>query len=284
MKKLLLVLLFMFIFSFCFFTAAQSYDVIGEEDQLEIAVWGYPDLKVNVPVRPGGMISVPFVGEVKASGMTPQGLKEYLEKEYSNFIKTPTVSVVVTAVNSFKVFVMGSGIGAGKPGAETAGVTGVTSGAMTLKRKTSLLQLLSMLGFQKDADLHSAYMMRDNKKMKINFHNLVFKGDASQDIQLKPNDLIFVPVNAEKRVRVVGAVKTPGMVAFVDGMTVLDAILSAGGFNEFASQNSVVVMRKEGEETKNIEVPVKSIINSGEITKMPALMPGDTIRVDTGLF
>ncbi|MDX9715180.1 MAG: polysaccharide biosynthesis/export family protein [Dissulfurispiraceae bacterium] len=284
MKKWMLALSVVLVFSFCFAAAAQSYEVIGEEDQLEIAVWGYSDLKVNVPVRPGGVISVPFVGEVKAAGMTPQQLKDHLEKEYSKFIKTPTVSVVVTAVNSFKVYVMGAGIGTGKSGAETAGISGVSTGAMTLKRKTSLLQLLSVLGFQKDADLHSAYMMRDNKRLKINFHSLVFKGDASQDIQLMPNDLIFVPVNAEKRVRVIGAVKAPGMITYIDGMTVLDAILSAGGFNEFASQNSVVVMRKEGEDTKNIEVPVKSIIKSGDMGKMPALMPGDTIKVDTGLF
>lgn len=263
---------------------AHSYNVIGEEDELEIAVWGYSELKVKVPVRPGGLISVPFVGEVKAAGMTPDQLKEHLEKKYTEFVKNPTVSVVITAVNSFKVYIMGTGLGAGKPGAEGASVTGVTSGAMTLKRQTTLLQLLSQLGFQKDADLHNAYMMRENKKLKINFYNLVFKGDASQDIQLKPNDLIFVPQNVEKRVRVIGAVKMPGMVGFVDGMTVLDAILSAGGFNEFASQNSVVVMRKEGEETKSIDVPVKSIIKSGEMNRLLPLLPGDIIKVDTGLF
>lgn len=270
-------------FVLCLAYQAHAYDVIGEEDELEIAVWGYSELKVKVPVRPGGLISVPFVGEVKAAGMTPDQLKEYLEKKYTEFVKNPTVSVVITAVNSFKVYIMGSGLGAGK-GAEGAGVTGVTSGAMTLKRQTTLLQLLSQLGFQKDADLHSAYMIRDNKKLKINFYNLVYKGDAAQDIQLKPNDLIFVPQNAEKRVRVIGAVKMPGMVGFVDGMTVLDAILSAGGFNEFASQNSVVIMRKEGEETKSIDVPVKSIIKSGEMNRLLPLLPGDIIKVDTGLF
>ncbi|MCE5312459.1 MAG: polysaccharide biosynthesis/export family protein [Nitrospiraceae bacterium] len=284
MKRFFSAACLVFVFVFCLAYAAHAYEAIGEEDELEIAVWGYPELKVKVPVRPGGIISVPFVGEVKAAGMTPQQLKEHLEKEYAKFIKNPTVSVVVTQVNSFKIYVMGAGIGAGKPGAEGASVTGVTSGAMTLKRQTTLLQLLSVLGFQKDADLHSAYMMREGKRQKINFFNLVYKGDASQDIQLKPNDLIFIPINVEKRVRVIGAVKTPGMVNFVDGMTVLDAILSAGGFNEFASQNSVVVMRKEGEETKSIEVPVKSIIRNGEMNRLLPLLPGDIVKVDTGLF
>lgn len=261
---------------------------IGEEDVLQISVWGYPELTVTVPVRPGGIISVPFVGDVKAAGLVPQELKTLLEKEFSSFIKTPTVSVVVTAVNSFKIYVLGAGILGTTPAAASGTPSGSApaekTGAIVLKRDTTLIQLLALIGFHKDADLKNAYLMRGGKKLGNDFYKLVVKGDVSQDIQLQPNDVIFIPDNLDQRVRIIGAVKTPGILPFVEGMTALDAILAVGGFNEFASQNNVVVIRKEGDEVKNIKVRIKDVINNGEIEKNLHLRPGDIIKVNTGIF
>ena len=52
----------------------QGY-VIGEEDRIQISVWGNPDLTVAVPVKPDGMISMHLVGDIKAAGLTTQELK-----------------------------------------------------------------------------------------------------------------------------------------------------------------------------------------------------------------
>lgn len=265
-------------------TQTVAYSKIGEEDELLLSVWGHPELTVTVPVRPGGMVSVPFVGEVKAAGLTSQELKELLEKEFGKFIKTPTVSVVITKVNSYKVYVLGDGLAGSAEAAGSAGISGATSGAMTLKRDTTLIQLLSLLGFRPDADLKNAYLMREGKKLSVDFYKLVRQGDVSQDLLLQPNDVIFVPLSVERRIKVIGAVKAPGMLPYIDGMTVLDAILNAGGFNEFASQNNVVIIRKEGDETKNIEVRMKDVIRDGDLSKNLSLKPGDIVRVKTGIF
>jgi polysaccharide export outer membrane protein len=203
-----------------------------------------------------------------------------LEKEFAAYIKVPSVSVVVTAVNSFKIYVMGAGITT-----ETAAATqGGQAGSMTLRRDTSLLQLFAQLRLQKDADLKNAYVMRGGKKLAIDFYKLVIGGDTSQDIQLKPNDLIFVPDTFQQRIRVVGAVKTPGIFPFMDGMTALDAVLSAGGFNDYASQNNVEVVRKGADKVENIRVRLKDVINDGEVSKNLLLKPGDIVKVNTGLF
>lgn len=264
---------------------------IGEEDVLQISVWDHPELTVTVPVRPGGVISVPFVGEAKAAGLTPQELKAELEKEFSAFIKVPTVSVVVTQVNSFKVYMFGAGIHGGssesasvQSGASTGPSTGASSGVITLRRETSLIQLLSQVGFNKNADLRKAYLMRAGKKLNIDFYKLVNNGDTSQDVQLRPNDVIFVPENMEQSIRVVGAVRSPGILPFSDGMTALDAVLGSGGFNEFASQNNVTVVRKEADQIKNIRVKLKDVINDGDVSKNLALQPGDIVSVSTSLF
>ncbi|MBI4684850.1 MAG: polysaccharide biosynthesis/export family protein [Nitrospirae bacterium] len=243
---------------------------IGDEDMLQISVWGNPELGVHVPVRPDGRISVPLVGDVRAAGVTPQELKAALEKEFTRFVKAPTVSVIVTAVNSFKVYILGEGV--------------TTSGAVTLKRNTTLMQQLAQFGSLKNADLNNSHVLRDGQKLNVDFYKLIVKGDVAQDIRLKPNDVIFIPDNFEKRITVVGAVKKPTVIPYREGMTVLDAILSAGDFTEFAKQNDVVVVRKEGSEVRNIEVRLKDVIKGGEISKDIPLKPGDLIIVKTGIF
>ena len=255
-------------------SGAEGY-LIGDEDMLQLSVWGNPELSVQVPVRPDGMISFPLVGDVKASGISPRELKKVLENELSKFVKTPTVSVMVTAVNSFKVYIIGDGAMSASP---------ATSGVITLKRNTSLMQLLAQLGSLKGADLNSAYILRDGKRLGNDFFKLIVKGDVSQDIQLMPNDTLFIPDNFEKRIMVVGAVKTPMIMQYREGSTALDAILNAGGFTEFARQNDVLVVRKTGKETKNIVARMKDVIKDGDISKDVLLMPGDLVIVKTGMF
>jgi len=257
--------------------ADQGY-VIGDEDVLQIFVWGSPELNIQVPVRPDGMISFPPLGDVKAAGLAPQELKSLLETKLKEYVKAPTVSVIVTAINSFKVFVLGEGVmKSTTPGA-------IMSGAITLKRSTSLLQLLAQLGSMQNADLNNSFVLRDNQKLVVDFYKLVIKGDVSQDIQLKPNDLIFIPDNFEKRIMVMGAVKTPSVIQYREGMTVLDAVLSAGGFTEFANPNDVIVVRKDGKEIKNIEAKLKDVLKKGDVNADLLLKPGDRIIVKTGIF
>ncbi len=251
----------------------QTY-IIGDEDVLQISVWGSPELGVQVPVRPDGMISIPVVGDIKAAGLAPHELKAVIEKKLASFVKTPTVSVIVIFVNSFKVYVFGEGL--------TGGV-GATTGVITLHRNTTLMQLLAQLGSLKNADLNNAYVLRDGKKLNNDFFKLMVKGEISEDIQLRPNDLIFMPDNFDKRIMVVGAVRTPIVIQYREGITALDAVLSAGGFTEFANQNSVLVVRKTDKATSNIEVRLKDVIN-GDISKNIVLKPGDIVTVKTGIF
>ncbi len=247
----------------------QQY-VIGPDDVLHISVWANPDLDLTVPVRPDGMISFPLVGDVKAAGVSTKELKAILEKDLSNFVKAPNVSVIVVAVNSYKVYVVGEG-NAGHPG------------VLTLKQNSSLLQVLAQIGFEKSADLDGAYVLRKGKKLGNNLLKLI-NGDMSQDIQMEPDDVIFLPGNFQKRIVVVGAVKNPKILDYREGMTALDAVLSAGGFTEFAKQNDVIIVRKNGGEVKRIEAKLKDVIKDGDISKDVALMPGDLITVTSGIF
>jgi polysaccharide export outer membrane protein len=268
------------IFIMCLTAMASGY-VIGDEDVLQISVWGNQELSVTVPVRPDGKISVPLLGDVQATGQTPQELKVKLEQGLSKFVKTPVVSVMVTAINSFKVYVFGEGISHTPATGTAAGAS--ASGVITLKKNTTLIQLLAQLGSLKNADLKNAYILRGGQKLPVDFVQLITRGDTSQDIELAANDVIYIPDNYDQRIRVTGAVRTPVIVPFSEGMTALDAVLSAGGFTEFASQNSVVVVRKDGSTVKNIEVKLKDVMN-GNISKNIFLQPGDIVVVNSNIF
>ncbi len=252
--------------------------VIGEEDVVQISVWGSPELTVTVPVKPDGTISMHLIGDVKAAGLTPRELKAELEKGLSKFLKTPTVSVIVTDVNSFKIFVIGEGV------ASQSSSGGPAPLVLTFKRDTTLMQMLAHLGSLRNADLSGAYILRDGKKLDNNFSKLMTQCDLSQDIMLKPNDTIFIPDNFDKRITVLGAVKTPTVQPYRKGLTVVDAVLAAGGVTDYANQNNVLVVRREGGKIKNIVVDLKDVMEGGDVSKDIPLMPGDHIIVKTGLF
>ena len=81
------------------------------------------------------------------------------------------------------------------------------------------------------------------------------------------------------RVRVTGAVRTPRSMPHRQGMTVLDAVLEAGGLNEFASANRAKLYRKVREKTEVFEVSLGDILARGRLETNLVLRPGDVITV-----
>ena len=86
------------------------------------------------------------------------------------------------------------------------------------------------------------------------------------------------------RVRVTGAVRTPISVPYRQGMTVLDAVLAAGGTNEFAAADRTELFRKEGEATKAYSVRLNQILQKGDLSTNYPAQPGDVITVPERAF
>src|SRR5262245_53710508 len=80
---------------------------IGPEDVLNISVWKNDPMSRTVPVRPDGMISLPLLDDVRAAGLTPMQLRELLVQKLAEYVPSPSVSVIVSEVRSFKVSVLG---------------------------------------------------------------------------------------------------------------------------------------------------------------------------------
>jgi polysaccharide export outer membrane protein len=85
-------------------------------------------------------------------------------------------------------------------------------------------------------------------------------------------------------VRVTGAVRTPRSIPHRQGMTVLDAVLEAGGANDFASPNRSKLFRKIKDKTQVFDIELGDILNKGRLETNLLLMPGDVITVPERLF
>jgi polysaccharide export outer membrane protein len=86
------------------------------------------------------------------------------------------------------------------------------------------------------------------------------------------------------RVRVTGAVRTPRSLPFRQGMTVLDAVLEAGGVNEFAAPNRAKLYRKQKDVTEVFGVELGDILNKGRLDTNYVLYPGDVVTIPERVF
>ena len=162
--------------------AASSDYVIGADDTLHISVWKEPDLSETLPVRPDGKISMPLLNDVPAAGLTPLQLKDSITEKLKKYIADPRVTVVVTAMNSRRIFVTGEV---------------VHSGPMPLLPHMTMLQALSQAGFTQFANLKGIYLLRTQngkqEKMPFNYKEVVKGNHPEQNIVLKPGDTLVVP-------------------------------------------------------------------------------------------
>jgi polysaccharide export outer membrane protein len=259
--------------------------IIGDGDVLAISVWGEKELSVVVKVRPDGKITIPAIGELTAANVSVQDLQVLLTGKLSRIVKNPVVTVMVTEITNNKVYLFGGGI---------------NSGIYSLNQRTTLLQLLCMVGQQQSAgpqmaptaatssvryaDLKNAYVMRKGKKIKQNFHNLFINGSLADDIVIEPNDAIFIPALVDRNIYVMGAVMTPRAIEYRDGLTVMGAILESGGFTKFADQNDTIIYRNDGSKYTAIPVKMKKLMQSGDLSQNLLLQPGDYIMVKEGIF
>jgi polysaccharide biosynthesis/export protein len=156
--------------------------IIGADDVLHVSVWKEPDLTNTLPVRPDGKISLPLLNDVQAAGLTPMQLANSLTEKLKKFLADPRVTVVVTQMNSQRIYVMGEVL---------------HPGSMNLLPNMSMLQALASAGFTQFANTKGIYLLRNEngkqQKMPFNYKQVI-KGEAmDQNFILRPGDTIVVP-------------------------------------------------------------------------------------------
>jgi polysaccharide biosynthesis/export protein len=150
-----------------------------------VFVWRNPELSVTVPVRPDGRISTPLDEDMAAVGKTPTQLARDIEKVLSEYVRSPQVNVIVTQPESAfsQVKVIGQVL---KP-----------APVPYREGMTVLDAVLAVGGLTNFAAGNRARLVRvqDGKQVElpIKLDSLMDKGDMSQNLKLKPGDVLVVP-------------------------------------------------------------------------------------------
>lgn len=158
--------------------------VIGENDVLDIDVWKEKEISRAIPVRPDGKISLPLIGEIQASGMTPLQLQDDIAQRLKSFLANPAVTVIVSDPRSRHFNIMGQ---VAKPG------------TYPLSQSTTVLDAISAAGgfrdFAKETKIYVLRTMPDGKQERLpfNYKDAIKGKNPEKNVVLKPGDTVVVP-------------------------------------------------------------------------------------------
>ncbi|MBU2955596.1 XrtA/PEP-CTERM system exopolysaccharide export protein [Marinobacter sp. F3R08] len=167
-------------------TSVDEY-VLGPTDSVQISVWRNQDLSIGVPVRPDGRVSMPLIGDVMATGKTPEQLADEIEQGLANYIREPQVTVVVTSMGSHEF-------------SDRVRVTGAVNQPISIPHRPGMTVLDMMLtagGANPFANLNSSMLYRalDNQMVAIpvRLDDILNSGDVSTNYRMRPGDILAVP-------------------------------------------------------------------------------------------
>lgn len=156
--------------------------VYGENDVVGVTVAGEPTVSGTFPIMPDGRISMPLIGTFRASGFTGPQLTDLITQKLRDDggILEPIVNVQLLRSNSKHYTVMGAVL---RPG------------PVPLIQETTLLDALSLAGFQEFAKKDKITVRRGNKiVVTFNFKKAASKGEGlDKNITLEDGDFVYVP-------------------------------------------------------------------------------------------
>jgi protein involved in polysaccharide export with SLBB domain len=247
---------------------------IGPRDVLEIFITRGPTQeKIQTPVRANGRISVSFA-EVRVDGLTADQAASELTQALSVYFRNPQVEVQVKEYNSKKISVLGAVGGVPRDGLGTIPLTG----------RMTLLELIAKAGgLAPNASLERVRVTRESgKSYTVNMFRYVQEGDLSQEFILDSGDVVFVPERVpgeERRVFLLGEVKTPGPIPYFPAMTLAQLIAQVGGWNDGALFEEARIIRGDPENPEIIAVDLGRLILDGDRRIDQFLRPNDVVFI-----
>lgn len=250
---------------------------VGPGDVLEVSVLGIEELSRRVRILGDGTITMPLLGNFRIAGFTVKGSEELIARMLSTkeLVNDPQVSIFVVESISGTVSVQGAV---------------QTPGSYDLVGGSTLLEVIGRAGGVTQNRGAKILVVRGSETptqetLQIDASRLFDEGDVTQNVPLKPGDIVVVPPARSLRVYVTGAVRSPGGVDYSssEGITVLQAITAAGGPTERANLKKVTIKRRNADGTEEL-IPVNAKrIQNGKDPDVP-LERNDTVVVGEWLL
>lgn len=251
-------------------------------DRIEFMVAEDREEPIVLFVAEDGMVDVPLIGDVQAQGMNARALAKeisrLLQEDYY-YQATVHISEHQDARTRGQVFVMGQVLDQGI-------ISIPKSEVMTVSRA-----ILAAGGFTNRSDPTRVTVIRrdrenpeDEKRLEVNVAEILEQGRLDKDLVLQPNDLVFVAMRGDSSgtFTVAGAIRSPGVYPIAGGQDLLlsQAILQAGGFDEFAKGSAVKVVRFDEEGNReDLVIDVDEVLEEGNREADVMVKAGDQIII-----
>lgn len=274
LKKILAMGVLLYFIGLLGLAAAQEDYRLGPEDEVEIRVWSHDDLTRKVRVGLNGMISFPFVGELKARGLTIHELQKELESRLGpKYLIDPRVSIAVMEYKSQRYFVVGN---VQKPGTypltkpikiveAISQAGGIASGTGSRPLSGAVAIIIRPQAGEKADQPKLPEQTPAGAKTTVSL-TAALAGDPTQNLEIKNGDTVFVPNFVYY---VTGEVKGPNRFPYEENMTVLMAVTTAGGFTEKASHRGTYIVREIGGIKQKVKVKLDDPIKPGDTIVVP---------------
>jgi protein involved in polysaccharide export with SLBB domain len=209
--------------------------ILGPGDQLQVSVYGVQLYEGELTVSADGYVSIPSVGQVKVAGLTIEAVTQKLKVLMGNtvypYLKSggSKLSVTLGRIRSIRVTVIGSN----------------HPGNFTVSSLSTVFNVLYLAGGPSTfGSFREIELLRDNKVIAhIDLYRLLLRGDQSDNIGLKDNDVIRIPPY-KSRVELQGQVKRPGIFEVLPSENFIDVLDFASGLTDTAYKASVKVFRR----------------------------------------
>lgn len=235
-------------------------------DDVQIQVMDVPDLSITVKVRPDGMVSLMLLDDVHVAGRTVAEVRNELTNSYSKHYRNPRVGVFARTFTNRTVYVTGE--------VAHAGAVPLSTGM------TAMQAVIEAGGLMPNSRIQESVLLRQveggpRKVIPLNLHE-VLQGTGTDTI-LQPSDVVYIP-KSDIKVFVGGEVAKPGLLPMEKDMTVMAAVMQAGGFLDTAGRSRAVVLRNKGNGTPSlVEVRLDEVMRG--TTADTVLQPFDVVFV-----
>ncbi|WP_156426494.1 SLBB domain-containing protein [Pseudoalteromonas shioyasakiensis] len=239
--------------------------LIGRGDTLNINFYGKESESYEVVVDREGRISIPNLSPVQVAGLTFAEVKELIKAKVEQEVIGIKAFVSVGKLRSIRVLVLGE---AYKPG------------SYSVSSLTTVSHALFVSGGVSDiASLRNIQVKRAGKVVaNFDLYDLLINGDSSNDIILKPGDVVFIP-SVGSQVAVEGLVKRPAIFELKKGETAAQLLKMAGGLKPQAYAKKAIVERFNNNNMKEV---LSIDFSSNQINYTPR--DGDRIRFNPVSF
>ena len=242
---------------------------LGEGDEIDLGVWGRPELSGKQVVGPDGRITVPYAGPVKLAGLTRTAAAALVAERLKPAYDDVSATITVVRYESNRVYVLGRV---------------ASPGILRFDYQPTLLEAVTRAGAlpvggigADKASLTKCMIFRGRDKLAwIDLKSLLNGSNLSLNLRLQRNDVLYIPDSDDQTVYVLGEVQRPGAVHLSPDMTFLDALSQAGGPTRDASTGKIRLVRPSAGIER--DMPLANFVKGGASPNV-ALRDGDVIYV-----